>query len=71
MKLCKKSFAERRKILERIPYGVYCHGATRNEPCPYWRRSMNGQGVCRLLNVSDYILLWDQVKVCGYNEDWN
>lgn len=55
-----------------IPHGGFC------EDCPYWHRNplkpRQEGGFCTLLNVADWHrrevgLLWDGVKVCGYNLD--
>lgn len=61
--------------LEVIPYGSYCYDE--NGRCPYWSMHRvvdefgeGEEGYCALLKESDCILLWDQCKVCGHNEDW-
>jgi hypothetical protein len=61
---------------EYIPAGVYCYD---EKLCPFWDRhsefdpQMNGY--CHLLGKGDWMengtmLLWDQVKECGINEDY-
>lgn len=61
-------------ILSVIPYGCYCYDE--NGLCPYWsmisvtdEHGTCDEGHCGLLRESDCILLWDQCKVCGHNED--
>lgn len=70
--MCRKklSFAKRREILSRIPYGVYCYDTN---CCPYWEYIGDHKAKCVLLNKKDkypyaLTLLWDQVKVCKYKK---
>lgn len=58
-----------------IPSGIYCYDA--NGVCPFWGKDHTKpdqeNGICRLLGMNDWEggdkLLWDQVKLCGINED--
>lgn len=61
-----------------IPYGDYCYtllehknGKLKTKVCPYWEYKKDDEGhyygYCHFLKESDYILLWDQVKICGEN----
>jgi hypothetical protein len=60
-----------------IPDGIYCHWPEgRRFICPYWdcdlARPEQSSGYCHLINAGDWdktMLLWDQCKECGYNED--
>lgn len=75
----KRSFAERRKIIESIPIGVYCYTITsHNEDgslgikcCPYWKHIGKYRAKCKLLGIKDRYeqdsgtLLWDQCKICN------
>lgn len=65
-----------------IPHGPYCHGVAergRGPACPYWSMlkelgddgELHETGYCRYLGVSDAILLWDQVKICGIHDDYD
>ena len=71
---------------EVIPTGPYCYSGTRNpsdnryKPCPYWRHLGEQNGECLYLGIQDYeenehgetsLALWDQVKECGINNDWD
>jgi hypothetical protein len=74
-------------LLEQsIPTGVYCYSGSRmsDDPnfkvCPYWRQfdeyPLQESGYCTYLKLGDYmedgtLLLWDQVKECGINEDFD
>lgn len=82
--MCKKSFAERRAILNKIPEGIYCYtplsyenGVYGVSPCPYWKRIGKQRAKCTLYNIKDKYqqdcttLLWDQCKVCGLRENFN
>jgi len=59
----------------KIPIGPYCYN---NKICPYWYRAEDGvdqaYGYCSYLHKGDWMkdgtmLLWDQVKECGVNDD--
>lgn len=70
----------------KIPFGPYCYEHIRQEgmtikvkTCPYWRRIYNRptqmNGYCIYLGVGDWqpngtLFLWDMVKECGVNEEW-
>ena len=63
-----------------IPAGVYCYASLSpmdkfgrmrvNGMCPYWERRGEHNAYCAYLDASDDIVLWDQVKICGVNDDW-
>jgi hypothetical protein len=77
MKLFKKSFAKRRKIINNIPSGSYCYapigykgGVFYIETCPYWKSIGKDRAKCKLYNIKDkypqdLTLLWDQCKICN------
>jgi hypothetical protein len=59
-----------------IPAGVYCYDESGR--CPYWRlntgRPEQMNGYCEYLELGDWMeggtmLLWDQCKECGINND--
>ena len=57
-----------------IPKDVYCYDE--NGTCPFWEMQQliddSGSyetGYCYYLQCEDCILLWDQCKICGINED--
>jgi hypothetical protein len=56
----------------KIPKGIYCYD--NNGRCGHfeWR---SGKAFCTFLQKSeeddDYFLLWDQVKECGENTDFD
>lgn len=64
-----------------IPKGCYCYD--KNGVCPYWEMIENIDeeeyhpineeneeiGYCWFLEEGDHILLWDQCKICGKNDD--
>ena len=63
----------------KIPRGMYCYDE--NGICPYWSRR-NGKpyqedGYCSYMEMGDweadhfFSLLWDQVKECDINDDWD
>ena len=68
-----------------IPNGWYCYtrltpmeipqegGLPRMlvKPCPYWNGAPEGSydAYCEFLNVTDDVLLWDQVKICNVRDD--
>ena len=62
------------KNWDLVPEGMYCYTRWSNEtigctfPCPYWTWK-NGDAWCNLIQETDSILLWDQCKICGINED--
>jgi hypothetical protein len=77
--MCKKSFAEKREILNNIPRGVYCYTWADEDkliPCPYWKSINEDKAKCTLTGIKDRhrldstILLWDQVKICGYKKSF-
>lgn len=53
----------------------------KTNPCPYWRKFSDEypeqeSGYCTYLKKGDFMedgtfLLWDQVKECGINDDFN
>jgi len=66
-----------------IPHGPYCYFGSRNpaaknyKPCPFWdlRGKDNRYGYCSYLDRGDdskdsTLCLWDQVKECGINNEW-
>jgi hypothetical protein len=67
------------KDSNKIPKGIYCHGATRDDVCPYWSINLSKptqeNGYCSFLERGDWedssglSLLWDQVKECGINDE--
>jgi hypothetical protein len=68
-----------------IPDGVYCY--TRLGPmvsvdgglpmmpvkvCPYWNSTEGGKNAyCEFMDMSDDVLLWDQVKICQVRDDFD
>ena len=70
---------------DSIPHGPYCYSGSRNpadknyKPCPYWEmfpetEESGAKGHCSYLAKTDgdsgFDLLWDQVKECGINYDY-
>lgn len=64
-----------------IPDGIYCHGMKnqKNYICPYWSKRKDKpeqeNGYCSFLKEGDWEdkgsgLLWDQVKECNINIDF-
>ena len=62
----------------KIPNGMYCYDD--NGICPYWSlredKPYQDNGYCAFMKEGDWDidgvgLLWDQVKECGVNEDWD
>ena len=52
-----------------IPLGDYCYDE--NGRCPYWslvETPDEEEGYCAFLDEYDWLLLWDQCKICGINE---
>lgn len=71
---------------QNIPPGPYCYFGSRApgdpdyKPCPHWRKLADYEeqlnGYCTYLKLGDYmedgtLLLWDQVKECGINDDFD
>jgi hypothetical protein len=66
-----------------IPEGIYCHGMREDKHyrCPYWSidhtRPPQENGYCKFLGIGDWDsdvctgLLWDRVKECGINDNWD
>ena len=63
---------------DHIPKGPYCYDGS--GLCPHWERRADKpeqeNGFCRHLNHGDWeseglSLLWDQVKECGINNEWD
>ncbi|NHJ33124.1 MAG: hypothetical protein FK732_09685 [Asgard group archaeon] len=64
-----------------IPKGCYCYTDHRGKGrCPYWdfdkTKPEQECGYCHYLEVGDWeedgtLLLWDQVKECGINMDYD
>jgi len=64
--------------MKRIPKGFYCYGYN-GVLCPYWQINKNKphqlNGYCKYLKVGDWMddyrvgELWDQIKICGINEE--
>jgi hypothetical protein len=63
---------------DKIPKGLYCYDQNGN--CPYWSADANQPeqeyGHCAYLGWGDWeqeglTLLWDQVKECGINGDYD
>lgn len=64
----------------KIPEGVYCYDSF-TKVCLYWDFSRiatffygtQSAGYCHYLNVGDFnsdtLILWDQCKCCGINDD--
>lgn len=54
-----------------IPKGIYCYDEERR--CPYWEFHKNDideeYGYCHYLEEYDGLLLWDQCKICGINDE--
>jgi len=75
------------KDISVIPPGMYCYtmiGVSNMRldiiPCPYWSLSPDHEdqdnGYCAFLESGDWEddgmgLLWDQVKACGENDDYD
>ena len=71
--------------LNEIPYGLYCYTIKeivedkiygvriRTKLCPYYVYLDEGKKKCLLMNVDsdEDFLIDDQVKICGYNEDFD
>jgi len=71
--------------LNDIPYGLYCYTIKeivedkiygvriRTKLCPYYVYLDEGKSKCLLMNVDsdEDFLIDDQVKICGYNEDFD
>lgn len=65
-----------------IPLGLYCYSRDdegKRKACPYWSidptHEKQDNGYCSYLEKGDWSslgwgLLWDQVKECEVNEDW-
>lgn len=62
----------------KIPEGMYCYDG--DYCCPYWSmrddKPEQDNGYCSFLKTGDWEhpgvgLLWDQVKECGVNENWD
>ena len=63
----------------KIPRGLYCYDE--NGVCPYWSilkdKPYQENGYCSYMKIGDweadhfFSLLWDQVKECGINDDWD
>lgn len=63
-------------MYEEIPKGIYCYEIIsisdwkiETKVCPYFTREHNN-AFCLLTKKSDAILLNDQCKICGINEDF-
>ena len=72
---------------DNIPHGPYCYFGSRNpkfnnyKPCPYWdfdpKKDEQECGYCHYLKKGDWEdergsnLLWDQVKSCYINYDYD
>ena len=64
-----------------IPKGVYCHDEDDiRKICPYWhlipQHREQENGYCHFMKFGDwegsfFSLLWDQVKECGINDEWD
>lgn len=61
----------------KIPKGPYCYDD--RGLCPFWEKRKDKpyqeDGYCHYLNFGDwesetFSLLWDQVKECGINDDF-
>lgn len=46
--------------------------------CPYWHSERRADGsidergaYCQYMDEYDPIILWDQVKICGVNDEWD
>ena len=75
----RKTFTQKREILNRIPKGEYCYtplsydsktGIFKVKSCPYWKSIGKGRAKCTLYKIKDkypqdLTLLWDMVKCCG------
>jgi hypothetical protein len=65
-----------------IPSGFYCYarlggfdenGRMPIKSCPHYRALPGDHARCELLDYTTEFsreLLWDQVKICGINDDW-
>lgn len=71
------------KDISVIPEGLYCYSYTQDisayeaqfgftlpktKRCPYWSKQ-NDVAHCAYLDEEDDLLLGDQCKICGINED--
>lgn len=71
---CKKTFEERRKIVNNIPEGLYCYDNEKTcnywEPTKYDKKNYVVRAKCKLYNIEDNydqdtLVLWDQCKICN------
>lgn len=82
-KFCKKTFSERRNIVNSIPSGIYCYEITKFYEdgevdyyiCPYWKSLGRQKAKCTLYGFKDtyrqsLMLVWDQVKNCNIKRDY-
>lgn len=74
-KLFIEGFTAQGEDIKEIPEGIYCY--LNQKICPYWgknpKKPNQMNGYCRFLRVSDWNgtdLLWDQVKSCGVNTEF-
>lgn len=82
----KPTIPSEEKAHPEIPEGMYCYTmlgvmpdgrGIRTKVCPHWGIDPNhgsqDNGYCKLTGLKDWVdntLLWDQVKECGINYDW-
>ena len=65
-----------------VPKGAYCYKIKdvipdvtygfiiKTKPCKYYSHNKNNnRSTCKLLNITDDLLLDDQCKLCGINEN--
>lgn len=78
------NFFRKLLALPRIPKGPYCYThvgpllnaqgqqiGIRTKLCPYWKGDIDHDcpnATCRLLNISNDVLLSDQCKICGLRD---
>jgi len=71
-----------KNIEKYVPKGMYCYGFRPDgkyvHPCPFLRfdkkRESQSRGICEAFGIRDdyhWGLLWDWVKECDVNEDWD
>lgn len=64
---------------DHIPHGPYCYASIApmdengrmkiSGMCPYWERRGEQNAYCAYLREEDDLMLWDQVKICGVNDE--
>ena len=71
---CKTPIDHIIQLRSLIPSGVYCYDE--NGTCPFFELRkvvVDGEegetGYCAYIDLEDPIALWDQIKMCGINDD--